>query len=767
MSFLLPVYITSQIGMGQWRMHVPNRSAIDVVARGDQIFAAYQNGMLEVDIPSGETSLWTAVNSLSDINITCLGMSPGNQAVFVAYDNGNLDKIEGSTVMNIPAIRLAQIQGSKRINKMVAYGNYLYLATGFGIVKIDPVKNEVKETFYPTADGNPIVDVSFSGDTIFALTSDRMLKGLLTNVAIADPSQWQIDSRLGILSQQSYKDIEVLDDHFFVLLQHADYGKDTVYRISNSGAVSYASDPNADLEISSLKVNTNQITIHFFGAINTYDVSGQLLKSYSAFSLGKWISPMNSVVANGITWAADFTQGLLRMDSEYAYTTFGFDGPPKNEFYALEWIDGKLALAGGGISSIANTFSSSGFYMFEDEQWTLYDRFNMNMWNNQPIWDFLSVAIDPTNTDRMAVSTYSNIPVSILEEGVQVTDTFTPNNSTLSYSSLGNGWSLASSVQYDENGNLWVLNGFADRPLNVYTQNGAWYNFDCGSGLNGKFSKELVIDYNGNKWFSLEGAGLFGYKDGGTIEDPSDDEYVYLNTGENTGNLPSKSVNAIAVDFDNEIWIGTDNGFAVLYNADGAFGAPPGDYNADRIKLEYEGNVEYVLGNTNITDIEVDGGNRKWMGTANSGIILLSADGLQIIAQYTTENSPLISNNITDMELNQQTGELFIITDKGLVSVRTDATYQDTDYSDVQVFPNPVRPEFQGPVTIQGIKFNSDVKITDVAGNLVYKTVSNGGTATWNGKNTNGEDVTTGVYLIWTASIDGEGRKVGKVLVVR
>jgi hypothetical protein len=222
----------------------------------------------------------------------------------------------------------------------------------------------------------------------------------------------------------------------------------------------------------------------------------------------------------------------------------------------------------------------------------------------------------------------------------------------------------------------------------------------------------------------------------------------------------------LAVDFDNEIWIGTDNGFAILYNSANAFDAEPGEYNAQRIKLEYEGNVEYVLGNTNITDIEVDGGNRKWFGTANSGILLLSPDGQTILQQFTTENSPLISNVIIDLKLDQSTGELFIITDKGLVSYRTDASYEDSEYSTVTVFPNPAHPDFEGPITIQGIRYNSDVKITDIAGNLVCQTTSNGGTATWNGKTLSGEKVATGVYLIWTAANEGKGRKVGKVLVV-
>ncbi len=214
------------------------------------------------------------------------------------------------------------------------------------------------------------------------------------------------------------------------------------------------------------------------------------------------------------------------------------------------------------------------------------------------------------------------------------------------------------------------------------------------------------------------------------------------------------------------MWIGTDNGFAILYNTSNVFDAAAGDYNAQRIKLEFEGNVEYLLGNTNITDIEIDGANRKWLATANTGIFLLSSDGLEIIQHFTEDNSPLISDNIIDLEMNQKTGEIFIITDKGLVSYRSDASEGADDYSQVTVFPNPARPDFNGLITIQGIKADSDIKITDASGNLVFKTTSNGGTATWNGKTVEGERVKSGVYLIWTAVNEGKGRKVGKVVVI-
>jgi hypothetical protein len=754
-----------QIGTGQWRLHVPARKAIDVVAGNNMIYTAFENGLMEYDTDSKEISVLNDVNGLSDINLTCLSYDNARNAVYIGYDNGNLDKIYNNQIINIPAIKLAQIPGSKRINKIVPFGNYIYLATGFSIVKIDPVKDEVKDTWYPTNGNTAILDIAFKGDSIYALTETMLYRGDLANFALADPAQWDIDTRLPVLTTDTYKEIETVDNQLYYIYSKTAYGQDSVFRIDNGGNQLITNEPFS-LEILSLREQNGKLAVILYDGVFIYNSDLSFFLVANNYSFGGQVTCNSAFYYANSLWIADNFLGLVEYRDTYSSEQINFDGPPKREFYSMDWQDGRLALASGGLSGIAPTFNSGGIYLFENEKWELRDNRNMNLWMGQNIWDFLSVSISPKNKDVIAVGTFSEIPISIMNGSAQVTDTFTPNNSTLKYTSVGSPLALISSVKYDNDGNLWVLNGYAEQPLNCYTSDGNWYSFDCGSAAKDRFPKKIVIDYNGNKWFSLENVGLFGFNDNGTIETPSDDAIVNLNTGTTTGDLPSTTINAIAVDFDNEIWIGTDAGFAVLYNSQTAFTASPGDYNAQRIKIEYEGNVEYVLGNTNITDIEVDGGNRKWFGTANSGIILLSADGQEVLEQHTTDNSPLISNNIIDLQLDQNTGELFIVTDKGLVSYRTDATYEDPEYSNVQIFPNPATPDFEGPITIQGIRYDSDVKITDVAGNLIYKTTSKGGTATWDGKNIKGEKVTTGVYLFWTAANEGKGRYVGKVLVV-
>jgi hypothetical protein len=640
-----------QVGTGEWRLHVPANKAIDVAAGNGISYAAFENGLVEYDIDAKEVSVWTDVNGLSDINLTTLFYDQTQNALYIGYDNGNIDKLKDNRIINIPSIKMAEIPGSKRINKIVPYNGFIYLATGFSVIKIDPNKDEIKDTWYPTNGNLAVLDIAFRNDSIFALTSNQWYAADVNNFALADPNEWNLSSLLPVISNETYTEIETIEQELYVLFKIDGYGLDTIYQLHSNGPISVMPSTES-YEINSIFNAQSKIGVNTDGAVYALNTDFTIASNYNSFSLGRWIRPLNSCFFNNSLWVGDAANGFLEVPNFFSINKIGFEGPPKKEFYSLDCENGKLAIAGGGLSSVAATYSGSGIYLFEDEKWSLRDRDNMTLWSNgTQIWDFLTVSIDPNKPDNIAVGTFSPTPISIMDETNQVVDTFTPLNSTLQYTEVGGSLCMINAVKYDQSSNLWMLNAFTDSPLNVYTADGEWYAFDTGLSSKNKFAKKLVIDYNGNKWFSLDGAGLFGFNDNQTISNLSDDKYKNLNSGEFTGALPSNTVNAIAVDFDNEIWIGTDNGFAVLYNSENVFDAAAGSYNAQRIKLEYEGNVEYVLGNTNIVDIEVDGANRKWFATANSGLILLSADGLDVISQFTAENSPLISNNIIDLSL--------------------------------------------------------------------------------------------------------------------
>ncbi len=767
MKFIFALFLTgnlcAQIGTGEWRLHVPNKSGIDVVVGNNVVYTAFESGVMEFDIASSDVSLWTAVNSLSDISLTCLEYYDAQSALYIGYENGNLDKIVNNKVTNIPAIRLAEVSGSKRINKIVAYNNFIYVATGFSIVKIDPIKDEVRDTYYPTNSDDPILDVSFRNDSIFALTSTKMYRGFIQSSALADPSQWSVDSRLKTLSVgNSYREIEVINDGIYVFSSNPIYGMDSVYQVKNTG-MKLVQDPSLNFEINSIENFNGKLAVNLSGGIYIYNLD---LLSYTVESVlyGYGIIANNSFFHNGIYWIADGFNGLTRYMNGYG-ERIGFQGPNKDKFYAMDCNKGKLLIAGGGITGPQMTFNNTGVHVFENEEWAMKDDNNQALWQGKHVWDFLCVAVNPTDKNKMAAGTFSEFPLSLFSDGNQVSDTFTVNNSPIE-STIWNTEALISDIKYDESGNLWIANSYCVNPLKVYTKESTWQTISLGLIASNKALNQIEIDYNGNKWLAVSGIGIIALNDNNTISVLTDDKIKVINSGENSGALPSNEVTALAVDFNNAIWIGTDNGFAILYNSSSVFDASADSYNVQRVKVDIDGNVEYLLGNTYITDIEVDGANRKWLGTESAGVFLLSADGTEILQNFTVDNSPLISNAILDMQLDQSTGELFLVTDKGLISYRTDATYEDPEYSNVKVFPNPVKPDFSGQITIQGIKYDSDIHVTDVAGNLVYKTTSNGGTATWDGKTLTGEKVKSGVYLFWTAPNVGKGRKVGKVVVI-
>ncbi len=764
LTLLVGNYFWAQIGMSQWRLHVASGKAIDIVRAENTIFTAYTNGLHVLNRDNEQEELLTDVNGLSDIEISCLYYDSIAACVLVGYSNGNIDKITASSIYNIPAIKLAQVPNSKRINRFVRNGDYVYVATDFCVTKLDLNKDEIKDTYYPTNGNEAILDLSFSADTIFALSSDRLKYGIIDNPALPDVSQWQVDLRFPIQSENSYAEIEQFENKQFILLKSPTYGQDSVFYLENNVKTLLTNSPYS-LEINSINIlDDTTFAVNIDGGIYIYNSELTNPLSYNSNNFNIWISPVRSIRSSEGIWSADQINGLHLYPSGIGYKAFPVVGPYNNNFYAMDWQNNTLAIASGRLLGKLPSFSSNGIHVFRDEAWDFKNIQSVPQWQDQNIWDFIDISVNPNDPLEYAVASYSEKPLTIFSS--DTVEVFDDTNSSLSFTGISNGWSLASDVCFDTQDNLWVLNGYTEQPLNVRQQDGSWMNFDCGSSARNIYTTKMIIDFNDNIWFASEDHGMFGYNHNNTIDEPNDDESVHISTGINSGNLPSSNVTALAADFDGEIWVGTDAGFAILYNASNTFDGNPGDYDVQRVKVTFEGNVEYVLGNTHITDIEVDGGNRKWIATANAGILLLSADGSEILEQHTTDNSPLVSNNIFDLKLDQNSGELFIITDNGLISYRSDASYEDPTYETYNVFPNPVRPNYSGPVTIQGIRYNSDVKITDAAGNLVYKTTSNGGTAAWNCRALNGQRVASGVYYIWTATNVGKDKKVGKVLIM-
>lgn len=381
------------------------------------------------------------------------------------------------------------------------------------------------------------------------------------------------------------------------------------------------------------------------------------------------------------------------------------------------------------------------------------------------ISDIVWVTANPLNENEFVASSFGG--GLLLFNNNQFINRFSFYNSSLQtrIGQSGNSVCVAGTC-YDNMGNLWIANSFTTSPLSVKTNEGEWQSFYCGPLAADKLCTDIIVDDQyGYVWMIVKDVGLVVYDYNQTVFDLSDDQYKIIGTSSGSGSLPSGNVNTLAIDNDGEIWIGTDNGPTIFYSSYPIFNET--NYDAQNILIEVDGTLQYLLQNEIITDIEIDGANRKWIATDGGGLFLMSEDGTQTIYSLSKENSPLYSNKITSLAINHQNGELFIGTDKGILGYKSTATSPNIEFTNLQVYPNPVRPDYQGNIAVTGMMKNSEVKITDASGFLIQTIFSQGGQAVWNGKDRNNQIVGSGIYYFFATSQDGYSKAKSKVLIVR
>ena len=321
---------------------------------------------------------------------------------------------------------------------------------------------------------------------------------------------------------------------------------------------------------------------------------------------------------------------------------------------------------------------------------------------------------------------------------------------------------------FDLENNLWVTNSAVPEPISVKKADGKWKSFTLDGMLSDNNLGRIINTTYDHKWVVCPlGHGLFAFDVNGTIDDISDDRYKKFDIVDVNGEIISNYVYCLVEDRDGNHWVGTDKGIVVYYSPTRVFDEGP-FYGQQIIVPRNDGTglADILLGTEKVTSIAVDGANRKWIGTSKSGLYLVSDDGLEEVHHFTEENSPLLSNNITDIVINDENGLVYIGTDRGLISYKSTAIDGREDFSGVYVYPNPVHHDFDGEIVITGLVGDVNVKITDITGNIVYETTALGGQAIWDGRSFSGDRVSTGVYMIFCTDDEGSKTHITKLLII-
>ena len=746
--------IAQEIPIGTWRDHLPYTDAVSVTKNGNLVYCAANSGIFIYDNEDHSIEKLNLVNGLSDIGINKIKYIPYNNRIIVGYKNGNVDIIlEDKTIYNLPFIKNNSTIGSKTINHIEIVNELAYLSTGIGIVVLNTEKLEFSDTYNYSPTGSIKTNaVTFDDTNIYAASDDGVYFANKNSLNLTDFNYW---SKITALGNSIYSNIVFFENQLFTSYRDPNPDADTLF-INNNGTWEKFPTVYTPKNITGLSISKNKLIEISNNSLNVYDNSLSFVEQISNISSFTTLNANEAIIsADNYYWIADQYNGLIKLISDFNGESIAPEGPSNATAFNMDFYDNELWIVAGGYDA--------------SKQVNLVNHKSNNDWkkmgsyikdaNGDIAKDMVNVAINPSNKSNIYVSSWNS---GIYEyNNNTITNRYNAQNSVLDSTHFGS--TATGALTFDEDNNLWIASSYSTDILAVKTPNNSWYSYPFTGISNPNYNyTDIIIDDNNYKWITVEDYGrIIVFDDNETLDILNDDQKKILTPSKN--NIEGSGLRAIAKDLDGEIWIGTDKGISVFYNPSEVFDT---EIKAERIYIEQDGQTQILLEREVITAITIDGANRKWIGTQTSGIYLMSADGTEEIAHFTRSNSPLFSNNILSIAINHNNGEVYIGTESGLLSYKGTATETNKDFNNVLVYPNPVREDFTGTIAIRGLVKDTDLRITDISGNIVYQTTSIGGQATWDGNDMYGTRVKTGVYLLFNGSKDGEKKHAAKILFI-
>lgn len=462
------------------------------------------------------------------------------------------------------------------------------------------------------------------------------------------------------------------------------------------------------------------------------------------------------------------TYYTLNTDKEKIYQTEGIipDGPASNNFYRLYINKNKLYAVAGAWSQEKDCNNMGEVHVWNGEKWEEFEQ-PSDASLGHLYRDLLCLDFDPSKEGHIMVG--SKAGLYEFQDGKFI-KCYNKDNTSVITSPLGNNYTIISSVKYDATGKLWLLNSLGDNSILSFDQTTQeWKHYphsEIGSNDRYNLTGLIIGKNNGNIWFvnnSYEKNRLYKYNyntDELTMYGPTF-------TNEDGRDITPIYVHCLAEDRNGNIWIGTTSGPLYLSMSD----IKNGNNIFTQHKVPRNDNTnyaDYLLDNSNIRCIAVDGANQKWFGTDN-GVYLVSDDCNTQIYHFDTDNSPLISNIVYSIAVNNNTGKVYFATDKGLCSFNNGIVGSNSEMikDNVYAYPNPVKPDYTGKINIVGLSFNANIKIVSTNGTLINEGRSAGGSYSWDGCDLNGKKVASGIYMVETATESGEKGIVCKIAIIR
>lgn len=756
--------------MGGWRTHFAYNSVTQVDQTDNKVYAVSDGALFSIDKLDNNVELYSKITGLNGSVVSAIRYDADNRQLVIAYENGNIDLLTSGGIVNIPDFYNKVMNVNKSVSHIDIHDGKAYLACHFGIIVLNLARREIAETYYigPDAAEVDVIRTAVVGDDLYALafTPVGAAEGertyALFRADVNDPNLVNYE-RWSTVSLPAVATHQAIASFAGKLFAQSDW---RLYTLESGDAWSLF--PLEDAVAAGISVSGGKMIVANERA-NVYAIDENLNVQHYP-NVVQYARAGVYDAAQDTYWLAGGEVGVTSYQpSTNARNELKPEGPAVNMAWDITFAGEKMFVVPGGRWS--NFFHYPPYVMiYENGGWT-----NVLATNPMgvPCEDFISVAVDPADASHYFAASYSS---GLYEfRGAEQVNYYHHNNSTIE-SAFPNtpseySYLMLDGLTYDDAGNLWFVNTLGQSSVKILMHDGQWEELSYSAFTPKEtLGKLLINNQNKNqKWFPYVRNGEVGvFDDNGTITEQGDDRAIVIDEFYDTDgeDVAPDYIYTLAQDHDGVIWLGTNKGPILFSNPERVF---EGDLTCSRVKIprnDGTNQADYLLAGEGIRSIAIDGSNRKWIGTETSGVYLLSADGQETIHHFTTDNSPLQSNNVLAIGINPVSGEVFFGTGAGLVSYQSDAADGASSLENVYAYPNPVRENFEGIITITGLVENTQVKITDLNGNLVCETVSNGSIATWDGKDAFGRKVNTGIYLALCITEDGEDSAIAKIMVI-
>lgn len=757
---ILSLTVSANSDATGWKTYLSYRNTTNVEESNDKIFVVAEGSLYTYGKEDNSIKQYYKSNGLNDNAIALISYNKQAQALIIVYKNWNIDIMDDASVKNIPYLSTSTSLKNKTVNSITIHNEYAYLSTGFGIVVVNMNKDkkEIVDTYNLSEN---VTSCSILNNQIYAATPSGILTASM-NKNLLDKSNWEAFTLPAFPKENVVSSIVTFKGKNYYFVKNKG-----VYYVDNNTTTSLINNTT----INNIKVTGDKLAcictaqIYLFADNKTFDqINNLTVKDISTYQTNQY-------------WIAEGAKGLRSIkrtganNFEAVNEAIVLDGPYSNSPYKVVCNNDKVYIINGGKTLPGGArFGTFGVVMIYDyDKWSFI---NPSVSDKFGLWprDYTSILIDTNNPeeDHLYVSSFGDGVVEFKNR--DAIKLYNQSNSTIENAGKNSAnYCYVDGLAMDKEGNIWMTNSEVSNAIKIVDKEGKWHSITVDDLKNMFTINDVFITSWNDKWINVPRVNpqIVVIGNSASLDEAPSKSFSSF-TDQDGKNFDPSSYTCMAEDKNGYIWVGTSKGAIYFTNPKSAVSSE-NNIRCMRVKLinEEDGTPFYFLDNVLISAIKVDDGNRKWIGTQGNGIYVLDGENQEVVHQFNTANSPLISDNIYSIDINGKTGEVFIGTDKGLVSYQGEATDGQSSYADIYAYPNPVRPEFMDKVTITGLMDNSNVKITDLSGNIIYQTKSLGGQVIWDCRNRSGRRVATGVYLVLAATENSSESVVTKIAIIK